>query len=210
MITLLDLPADARVLLVLGHGAGAGMHHPFMADMAAALAERGVGVLRYEFPYMEQGRMRVDPPAVATARVREAVAEAARRASGLPLLAGGKSFGGRMTSTAQAESPLPGVWGLVFLGFPLHAPKRPSLTRATHLDSVRIPMLFLQGTRDDLADLALIREVCGGLGPRAHLHVVEGGDHSFRVPKRTGRGAAEVIEELAGTIARWNDGLGDA
>ncbi len=207
---LLDLPADARALLVLGHGAGAGMRHPFMTDLTNALHAAGIGVLRYEFPYMEQARRRVDPPAVAAARVREAVVEATRLAPGLPLLAGGKSFGGRMTSTAQAEAPLPGVRALVFVGFPLHAPKRPSRTRAAHLDSVRVPMLFLQGTRDDLADLGLIRDVCGALGSRAHLHVVDGGDHAFRVPKRLGRGADEVVAELAGTIARWNDGLGDS
>jgi predicted alpha/beta-hydrolase family hydrolase len=207
---LLDLPAEARALLILAHGAGSGMRHPFMADVTRALAATGIGVLRYEFPYMEQRKPRVDPSAVATARVREAVAEAARLAPGLPLLAGGKSFGGRMTSTAQAEDPLPGVRGLVFLGFPLHPPKRPSRTRAEHLDSVRLPMLFLQGTRDDLADLELIRAVCGGLGERPRLHVIEGADHSFRVPKRVGRDAGAVIAELAATIAAWNDGLEEA
>jgi uncharacterized protein len=205
---LLDLPADARALLVLGHGAGAGMRHPFLADVSAALAARGIGVLRYEFPYMEEGRPRPDRPDVATARVREAVAAAARLAPGVPLLAGGKSFGGRMTSTAQSETPLPGVRGLVFLGFPLHAPKRPSTDRSAHLDSVGIPMLFLQGTRDDLADLGLMREVTGRLGARAALHVVEGGNHSFDVPKRGGRTRAEVLAELADAVATWCDGLG--
>jgi hypothetical protein len=205
---LLDLTPDARALLVLGHGAGAGMRHPFMTGVVAALAAHGVGVLRYEFPYMEQGRKRVDTPAAATARVREAVAEAARLAPDLPLVAGGKSFGGRMTSTAQAQGTMPDVRGLVFLGFPLHAPKRPSTERAGHLDSVRIPMLFLQGTRDDLADLALIREVTGRLGRRATLHVVEGGNHSFDVPKSMGRSRTDVLAELADAIAHWCDGTG--
>jgi len=205
---LLDLPADARALLVLAHGAGAGMRHPFMADVSAAIAARGIGVLRYEFPYMEAGRPRPDRPDVATARVREAVAEAARQAPGLPLLAGGKSFGGRMTSTAQADAPLPGVRGLAFFGFPLHAPKRPSQERSAHLDNVRVPMLFLQGTRDDLADLGLIREVAARLGERAALHVVEDGNHSFDVRKRsTGRTRADVLAELADAVARFADGV---
>jgi len=179
-----------------------------MTDVTTAFAARGIGVLRYEFPYMEEGRPRPDRPAIATARVREAAAEAARIAPGLPLLAGGKSFGGRMTSTAQAESPLPGVRGLVFLGFPLHAPKRPSSERSAHLDDVRVPMLFLQGTRDDLADLGLIREVTGRLGRRAMLHVVEDGNHSFDVRKSSGRARADVLTELADTVATWFDGLG--
>jgi hypothetical protein len=205
---LLDLPADARALLVLGHGAGAGMRHPFLEAVTAALTAGGIGVLRYEFPYMEAGKKRVDPPPVATVRVREAVAEAARRSPGLPLLAGGKSFGGRMTSTAQAQAPLPGVRGLVFLGFPLHPAGRPSTDRAAHLDSVAIPMLFLQGTRDDLADIGLIRTVCTGLGRRATLHEVPDGDHSFRVPKRSGRGSGDVLTLLADAIVRWTDALG--
>jgi hypothetical protein len=205
---LLDLPAGARAVLVLGHGAGAGMRHPFMAAVAAALAARGVGVLRYEFPYMEEKRKRVDPPPVATARVRAAAAEAARLAPGLPLLAGGKSFGGRMTSTAQARVPLPGVRGLVFFGFPLHPAGRPSADRGAHLDAVAVPMLFLQGTRDDLADIGLVRAVCAGLGSRATLHEVEDADHSFRVPKRTGRDAGDVIAELADATVRWYDAPG--
>jgi predicted alpha/beta-hydrolase family hydrolase len=208
VITLFEPGPAPRALLVLGHGAGAGMRHPFMEAVAAALAVRGIGVLRYEFPYMEQRRKRVDPPAVATARVREAVAEAAVRAPGLPLLAGGKSFGGRMTSTAQAHEPLPGVRGLVFLGFPLHAAGRPSRDRAAHLDSVTVPMLFLQGTRDDLADIGLIRTVCAGLGLRATLHEVPDGDHSFRVPKRSGRGSDDVMTDLADAAVRWTDALG--
>jgi predicted alpha/beta-hydrolase family hydrolase len=205
---ILDLPGDARALLILGHGAGAGMRHPFMSGIAAALAARGIGVLRYEFRYMEEGKRRVDPPAVATARVREAVQEAARLAPGLPLLAGGKSFGGRMTSTAQAQEPLPDVRGLVFLGFPLHAAKRPSRERGAHLDNVTVPMLFLQGTRDDLADIGLVRDVCAGLGTRATLHEVEDGDHSFRVPKRSGRGPDDVMHALADAIVRWHDTRG--
>jgi predicted alpha/beta-hydrolase family hydrolase len=205
---LLDLPAGARALLVLGHGAGAGMRHPFMAAAAAAFAARGIGVLRYEFPYMEERKKRVDPPAVATARVREAVAEAARLVPGLPLLAGGKSFGGRMTSTAQSQAPLEGVRGRVFLGFPLHAAGRPSRDRAAHLDSVTVPMLFLQGTRDDLADVGLIRTVCADLGPRATLHEVPDGDHAFRVPRRTGRRGDDVITDLADATVRWADALG--
>jgi len=203
---LLDLPPGARALLVLAHGAGAGMRHPFMTDVGAAIAARGIGVLRYEFPYMEERRPRPDRPDVATARVREAVAEAARLAPGLPLLAGGKSFGGRMTSTAQAAAPLAGVRGLVFLGFPLHAPKRPSSERSAHLDSVRVPMLFLQGTRDDLADLGLIREVTARLGARATLHVVDDANHSFDVRKSSGRTRADVLAELADAVARFADG----
>lgn len=200
---LLLRPDNARLLYVLAHGAGAGMRHSFMNAVAAALADRGIATFRWEFPYMRDKRGRPDPPAVATAAVREAVAKAAAAAPDLPLIAGGKSFGGRMTSTAQAEEPLPGVRGLVFLGFPLHAPKRPSATRAAHLAEVQIPMLFLQGTRDDLADLTLLEPVCKKLGPRATLHIVEGGDHSFKVLKRSGRTDAETLAELADTIAAW-------
>jgi predicted alpha/beta-hydrolase family hydrolase len=200
---LLLRPEDARALLVLGHGAGAGMRHPFMEAVSQALALKGIATLRYQFPYMEKRLARPDSPAVATATVRAACALAGAEAPDLLLLAGGKSFGGRMTSTAQAEAPLPGVCGLVFLGFPLHPPKRPGITRAEHLAKVRVPMLFLQGTRDDLADLTLIREVTGGLGAAATLHIVEGGDHSFAVLKRSGRTAGEVLEELAGATAEW-------
>jgi predicted alpha/beta-hydrolase family hydrolase len=196
-------PDNPRLLYVLAHGAGAGMRHPFMQAIARELAARGVATFRWEFPYMREKRGRPDPPAVAAAAVREAVAKAAAAAPDLPLIAGGKSFGGRMTSTAQAEEPLPGVRGLVFLGFPLHAPKRPSATRAAHLAEVQIPMLFLQGTRDDLADLTLLEPVCKKLGPRATLHIVEGGDHSFKVLKRSGRTDAETLAELADTIAAW-------
>src|SRR5690242_6261035 len=176
---LLLRPAGARLLYVLAHGAGAGMRHPFLETVAQQLAEREIATLRYQFPYMERRASRPDPPAVAAATVRAAVAEAARAAPGLPLLAGGKSFGGRMTSTAQAEAPLPGVRGLVFLGFPLHPPGRAGDSRAEHLARVEIPMLFLQGDRDQFADLKLLKPVVKGLGERATLHLVEGGDHSF-------------------------------
>ncbi len=203
METILECPRGARCLYVLAHGAGAGMRHPFLSSVARALAARGVGTLRYEFPYMEKRSKRPDPPAVAAARVREAVEQAARLAPGLPLLAGGKSFGGRMTSTAQAEAPLPGVRGLAFLGFPLHPPGKPGTDRAAHLAAVRVPMLFLQGTRDEFAQLDLLRPVVAGLGTLATLHLVDGGDHSFKVPKSAGRTPAAIIDDLAGAIDAW-------
>jgi hypothetical protein len=196
-------PPDARALLVLAHGAGAGMRHPFLERIAQALGERKVATYRYEFLYMEKHQGRPDPPAIAAARVRAAVLEAARAVPGVPLFAGGKSFGGRMTSQAQAGEPLPGVRGLVFLGFPLHPPGRPGTSRAEHLSQVRVPMLFLQGTRDDFAGLDLLRPVVAALGDRATLHLVEGGDHSFKVLKRTGRTEEDVMGELADTIAAW-------
>ncbi len=197
---------DATAILVFGHGAGAGMHHRFMEEVSRRLAEKGIATLRYQFPYMEKRQSRTDPPAVAAATVRAACARAAEEAPGLLLLAGGKSFGGRMTSTAQAEEPLAGVRGLVFFGFPLHPPKRPATTRAEHLARVHVPMLFLQGTRDDLADLDLIRGVTGSL-PTATLHIVEGADHSFAVLKRSGRTGAEAMEELVATTSGWIDDL---
>ena len=200
---LLLRPDGARLLYVLAHGAGAGMRHPFLETVAQLLGERGVGTLRYQFPYMERRASRPDPPAVAAAAVRAAVAEAGRVAPGLPLVAGGKSFGGRMTSTAQAEAPLPGVRGLVFLGFPLHPPGRPGDSRAEHLTRVQVPMLFLQGERDDFADLKLLRPVVKRLGERATLHLVEGGDHSFKVLKKTGRSDVEVMGELVAAIVGW-------
>jgi predicted alpha/beta-hydrolase family hydrolase len=196
---LLLLPPQARALLVLAHGAGAGMRHPFLEDVARGLAGRGLGTLRFQFPYLEAGRRRPDAPAVATAAVRAAVARAAELAPGLPLFAGGKSFGGRMTSTAEAAEPLD-VAGLVFFGFPLHPPGRPGTQRADHLDAVRVPMLFLQGTRDEFAQLELLQPVCEGLGVRARLHLVEGADHSFRVPKRLGRRPAEVLDGLLDAV----------
>src|SRR5213595_817017 len=201
---LLLRPADARLLYVLAHGAGAGMRHPFLESLAQRLADRSVATLRYQFPYMERRASRPDPPAVAAATVRAVVAEAARVAPGLPLVAGGKSFGGRMTSTAQAEEPLPGVRGLVFLGFPLHPPGRAGDQRAEHLAQVQVPMLFLQGTRDDFADLTLLKPLIKRLGQRATLHLVEGGDHSFHVLKRSGRTDADVMGEIADAIAEWS------
>jgi len=200
---LLQRPRQAELLYVLGHGAGAGMRHPFLQAVADALGAVGVATFRYQFPYMEEGRRSPDPPHVAEATVRSAVMAAVRAAPELPLIAGGKSFGGRMTSSAAAKRPLPGVRGLAFLGFPLHPPNRPADTRAAHLSDVQLPMLFLQGTRDDLADLALMRGVCERLGARATLHVVDEADHSFHVPKRSGRSAEDVVLALAQTLAAW-------
>lgn len=197
---ILQKPPGAFCLYVLAHGAGAGMRHPFLQRLADALAEERVATLRYEFPYMAEGRRRIDAVPVLHARVREAVAAGA--AHGLPLFAGGKSFGGRMTSQAQAAAPLPSVLGLCFAGFPLHAAKRPAVERASHLREIGIPMLFLQGTRDDLAQLDLISGVIEEL-PEATLHVVEGADHSFHVLKRSGRSDEEVLVELAQAFARW-------
>ena len=204
---LLVRPPDARLLYVLAHGAGAGMRHAFLESIAQRLAECGIATLRYQFPYMERRAGRPDPPAVAAATVRAAVTEAARVAPGLPLVAGGKSFGGRMTSTAQAEAPLPGVRGLLFLGFPLHPPGRPDDKRAEHLAQVRVPMLFLQGDRDEFADLTLLRPVVKRLGERATLHLSQGGDHSFKVLKSTGRTADQVMNELAATAFSWATSL---
>jgi predicted alpha/beta-hydrolase family hydrolase len=200
---LLVAPRGARALFVLAHGAGAGMRHPFLETIAQALGERGVATYRYEFLYMEKRSGRPDPPAVAEARVREAVIDAALVAPGLPVFAGGKSFGGRMTSQAQAHEPLPGVHGLAFLGFPLHPPGRPGTSRAEHLSAVQVPMLFLQGTRDEFAGLDLLRPIVKKLGTSVTLHIVEGGDHSFKVLKRTGRTEVDVMNELADTIASW-------
>jgi predicted alpha/beta-hydrolase family hydrolase len=203
-------PQGARAALALAHGAGAGMRHAFMESAAGRLAARGVATLRYQFPYMELGSRRPDPPALLAACVRSAVACAARQAEGLPLFAGGKSLGGRMTSTAAAREPLPGVRGLVFLGFPLHAAGRPSAERAVHLHEVAIPMLFLQGTRDALADLSLLRPLCESLGARARLHVVDDGDHSFHVRKSSGRSDEAAQDELADVIAAWTRPLAAA
>lgn len=203
MSFLFDLPASPHACYVFAHGAGAGMEHAFMAEVAGGLAERGVATLRFQFPFMAQGSKRPDAPAVAHAAVRAAVAEAARRAPGLPLFAGGKSYGGRMTSQAQAVQPLPGVRGLVFAGFPLHPAGKPSTARAAHLAAVRIPMLFLQGTRDALADLDLVRRTTEPLADRATLHVVEGADHAFHVLVRSGRTNAQSREELLDAMAGW-------
>jgi len=200
---LLANPARAHACYLLAHGAGAGMTHPFMAAVAAGLAERGIATLRYQFPYMEQGAKRPDPPKVAQATVRAAVAEADRLMPTLPLIAGGKSFGGRMTSQAQAASPLPGVRGLAFLGFPLHPAGKPSDERAAHLFDVKIPMLFLQGTRDALAELPLLEPLTERLGKRVTLNLFADADHSFHVPARTGRKDAEVMREMLDALAEW-------
>jgi uncharacterized protein len=199
---VLDRPADTWLLYVLAHGAGAGMRHRFMEAIVRALSVRGVATLRYQFPYMEAGARRPDSPAVSEDTVRAAVKSATDVAGGIPVIAGGKSFGGRMTSGAAAKS-LPGVRGLVFLGFPLHPPGKAATERADHLDSVQVPMLFLQGTRDQFARLDLISTVCRRLGPRAMLHLIDEGDHSFNVPKRTGRNSSSVIDELADTMVHW-------
>jgi len=200
---LLMRPREARACFVFAHGAGAGITHPAIETMATGLAERGVATLRYQFPYMEKGSKRPDPPGVAHATVRAAVAEAARRCAGLALIAGGKSFGGRMTSQAQAKAPLDGVEGLAFLGFPLHPAGQPSTDRAAHLADIHIPMLFLQGANDQLAKVDLLKPVVAGLGRRATLHLVEGADHSFHVPKRSGRDDKEVMAEVLDAFAAW-------
>jgi predicted alpha/beta-hydrolase family hydrolase len=202
---LLDVPPKARAGYVLAHGAGAGMAHPFLAKVASGLAERGIATFRYQFPYMEKKSRRPDSPRVAEAAVRAAVIEAGKRLPKLPLVAGGKSFGGRMTSQAQAADPLPGVVGLAFLGFPLHPPGRPSDERAAHLDAVTVPMLFLQGTRDDFADLSLLKPLVKRLGKWATLHLFDDADHSFHVPKASGRTDTEVMAELLDTLAAWID-----
>ncbi len=196
-------PDQAEAVYVLAHGAGAGMRHRFMEDVAGALAARGVATLRYQFPYVEHGSRRPDPPGILEAAVRAAVAKARDLAPDLPLVAGGKSMGGRMTSNAMARRSIDGVRGLVFLGFPLHPPKQPGIARGEHLAQVQTPMLFLQGTRDTLADLDLITGVCERLGPRATLHVVQGADHSFSVLKRSGRTDGQVLDELTDTVTDW-------
>ena len=200
---LLTAPPEPRAVLVLAHGAGAGMTHPFMASVAQGLAARGMATLRYQFPYMEQGSRRPDAPALAHATVRAAVDAASQQLPRVPLFAGGKSFGGRMTSQAQAAAPLPGVRGIVFVGFPLHPAGTPSVKRAAHLTEVSLPMLFLQGTRDALGDLKLVQEVTGGLGPRATLVVLAHADHAFHVLARSGRTNAQVMDELLDAASAW-------
>ncbi len=202
---LLMRPEGARACYVLAHGAGAGMRHASMEAIATGLAARGIATLRYQFPYMEKGSKRPDPPALAHATVRAAVAEAARVCPGLPLLAGGKSFGGRMTSQAQDKAPLQGVRGIAFFGFPLHQPGEPSLNRAAHLFGVDIPMLFLQGTRDALADVSLLKLALRDFKQLATLHLAEGADHSFHVLKRSGRNDGEVLVEILDAFANWVD-----
>jgi predicted alpha/beta-hydrolase family hydrolase len=200
---LLLRPDAPRACYVFAHGAGAGMTHSFMETFANGLCERGIASLRYQFPYMEKGSKRPDPPAIAQAAARAAVAKAAEIFPGLALIAGGKSFGGRMTSQAQAAAPLPGVRGIAFVGFPLHPAGKPSTDRADHLARIDIPMLFLQGTRDSLAEAALIEPVVQRLGSRATLHLVEGADHSFHVLARSGRKDAEVMNEILDVFAGW-------
>jgi predicted alpha/beta-hydrolase family hydrolase len=209
---LLRPDSGARTLLVLGHGAGAGMTHPFLESMAALLAARGVATLRYQFPYFEAGSRRPDPRPVLLATVRAAVAMGAARSEGLPLLAGGKSMGGRMTSLAAAEAPLAAARGIVFLGFPLHPAGRPGEApeRSAHLARVALPMLFLQGTRDRLADPELVRPLCAELGARAELHEVAEADHSFRVPRSTGRSDGDVLLELAEAVRAFAERVGGA
>jgi uncharacterized protein len=200
---LLLHPPQARACFVFAHGAGAGMTHPFMESVATGLGERGIATLRYQFPYMEQGSKRPDRPTVAHAAVRAAVAEAARLCPRLPLIAGGKSFGGRMTSQAQAMTPLAGVRGLAFLGFPLHPAGKPSDERAGHLADIHIPMLFVQGTSDKLAELTLLEPVIERLGPSASLYPVQAADHSFHVPARSGRNDREVMKDILDKLSAW-------
>jgi predicted alpha/beta-hydrolase family hydrolase len=200
---LLIQPTDARACFVFAHGAGAGMAHSFMEQAAAGLAERGIATLRYQFPYMEKASKRPDPPAIAHATVRAAVKQAARHCPGLPLVAGGKSFGARMTSQAQAKAPLEGVRGLAFFGFPLHPAGKPSVDRADHLAEIHVPMLFLQGTNDKLAELQLLKPVVEKLKLLATLHLVEAADHSFHVPARSGRNDREVMNEILDALAAW-------
>jgi uncharacterized protein len=200
---LLLRPPRALACYVFAHGAGAGMTHAFMANVAMGLCERGIATLRYQFPYMEKGARRPDASALAHATVRAAVAEAARLYPDVALVAGGKSFGGRMTSQAQALQPLPGVAGLVFFGFPLHPAGKPSIERAKHLSDVHVPMLFVQGTRDKLAEAALLQEVVKKLGPSATLHEIDGADHSLHVPAKSGRRDADVLNEALDAVVRW-------
>jgi hypothetical protein len=211
---ILNRPSDARWLLVLAHGAGAGMRHTFMENLASELAAVQIATLRYQFPYMQQRRGRPDAPGVLTATVRAAIVEAAKSTPHLPLLAGGKSLGGRMTSHVLSEPARPDdtdaiarVRGLVFFGFPLHAPGQPSAKRAEHLKGAAVPMLFLQGTRDTFADLCLLRPLCSSLEPRATLHLIDTADHSFHVLKRSGKSDTDVIREIAATTAAWAEEL---
>ena len=207
---LLLRPDEANALYVFAHGAGVGMNHPSMASNAQGLAARGIATLRFQFPYMEKGGGRPDPPAIAQATVRAAVAKAAELAPDLPLFAGGRSYGGRMTSQAQAVAPLPGVRGLVFLGFPLHPAGKPGIERADHLEQIGIPMLFVSGSRDALADMDLLKPLVAGLGEQATLHVVEGGDHGLKVLVSSGRtndeAQAEALDAVAGWITQLSDG----
>lgn len=204
---LLIRPANPRALYLFAHGAGAGMTHRSMVSNAEGLAERGIATLRFQFPYMEKGSRRPDPPKIAHAAVRAAAAEALRLAPDLPLFAGGRSFGGRMTSQTQADSPLPGVRGLAFLGFPLHPAGKPGIERAEHLSRVEVPMMFVSGARDALAEMDLLKPVVDGLGDRATLHVVAEADHSLKVPAKSGRTPAETEAEALDVMAKWMIGL---
>jgi predicted alpha/beta-hydrolase family hydrolase len=206
---LLNRPADAQAILALAHGAGAGMNHPFLESLSTQLANVGIATLRYQFPYMEAQRRMPDPPAVLTATVAAAVRTASETAAGMPVLAGGKSMGGRMTSQAAAEGQLEGVAGLVFFGFPLHPPNRPGTKRADHLAKVKLPMLFLQGTKDAFADLKLLRPILANLGPLATLHIIEEADHSFHVPKKSGKTDGEILAELAEVNSSWAANLNE-
>jgi uncharacterized protein len=201
---LMMCPSSATAGFVFAHGAGAGMSHSFMNAIATELNDVGIATLRYQFPYMEKGSRRPDPPALCHATVAAAVSEAARAWEGLPLIAGGRSFGGRMTSQAQAKSPLPGVLGLAFLGFPLHPAKQPADERAQHLFDVQLPLLFLQGTRDELAELSLLQRLVEQLGTKATLQLTEGANHSFQVPARTGRPSTQIITELVHSLRDWS------
>ena len=196
-------PRGAKAVLVLAHGAGAGMTHRHMAATADGLEERGIATLRYNFPYMEKGSKRPDNPPVAHVAVRAAAADAAKLAGDLPLFAGGRSFGARMTSQAQAIEPLPKVAGLVFFAFPLHPPGKPGIDRADHLAAMKIPMLFLQGTKDEFADLTLLKSVTAKLGKRAKLHLAEHADHSFHVAAKSGRKDPEVLDEILDAARDW-------
>ena len=204
---LLSKPREPVALYVFAHGAGAGMTHKSMASNAEGLAERGIATLRYQFPYMEKGSKRPDPPRIAHAAVRAAAAEAARVAPDLPLFAGGRSFGGRMTSQAQALELLPGVRGLAFIGFPLHPAGKPGIERAEHLSDVRVPMLFVSGARDALAEMELLEPMVGGLGEHASLVVIADADHSLKVPARSGRTPAQAEAEALDAIADWMKAL---
>ena len=199
---LLLRPDEASHLLVLGHGASTNMRHATLQTIAEQMADAGVATFRYNFPYMEQGRGR-DSQEVCTATVRSAVAAAHRAALDIPLLAGGHSFGGRMTSTAASESPLDGVQGLVFFAFPLHQPGKPDTKRAEHLSAITVPMLFLSGTRDELANLDLLQPVCKKLGKRATLHLLDTADHGFRTLKRSRKSEEDVFVEMARIVREW-------
>jgi predicted alpha/beta-hydrolase family hydrolase len=204
---LLLTPGAPKACYLFAHGAGAGMNHAFMKAAAEDLAELGVATLRFQFPYMERGSKRTDPPPLCHATVRAAASAAATQLSGIPLIAGGRSFGGRMTSQTQAEAPLPGVRGLVFLGFPLHPAGRPETTRAAHLIKITIPMLFVQGTRDELATMSLLDPLVAQLAPRATLHSIADADHSLHVPARTGRKDPEVRAAALQAMVAWMDAV---